>query len=60
MEANGTYKSLENIRPNIRPFVLSRATFAGAGAYAAHWNGRHYSHAVCTVVSAVSVHYMYS
>ena len=40
MESISTYKSLASLRPTIRPFVLTRAHFAGAGAYAAHWNGR--------------------
>lgn len=39
MESIATYDSLETIRPNVRPFVLSRATFPGSGSYAAHWNG---------------------
>ena len=40
MESISTYKALETLRPNIRPFVLSRATFPGSGSYAAHWNGK--------------------
>ena len=40
MESISTYKALADLRSNIRPFVLSRATFPGAGSYAAHWNGR--------------------
>ena len=40
MESISTYKALAALRPNVRPFVLSRATFAGSGSYAAHWNGK--------------------
>lgn len=40
-ESIATYKALEKIRPNQRPFVLTRSNFAGSGAYAAHWNGEH-------------------
>lgn len=45
MESIATYRSLMSLRPNVRPFILSRATFPGSGSYAAHWNGtkRRYS-----------------
>lgn len=34
-----TYEGLLRLRPNTRPFVLTRATFAGGQRYAAAWPG---------------------
>jgi len=34
-----TYEGLRRLRPNERPFVLTRATFAGGQRYAAVWPG---------------------
>ncbi|PWA00097.1 hypothetical protein BB558_001309 [Smittium angustum] len=39
MMAQHTSKFLKTRRPNIKPFLLTRSTFAGSGAYADHWNG---------------------
>ncbi|CAG8666208.1 8063_t:CDS:1, partial [Paraglomus occultum] len=39
MEAQTTYRSLRKIRPNKRPFLLSRSTFPSSGRYVAHWLG---------------------
>ncbi|CAG86741.2 DEHA2D03190p [Debaryomyces hansenii CBS767] len=39
MEVNATYNALLEAIPNKRPFILSRATFAGSGKHAAHWGG---------------------
>ena len=39
MEAQTTYRSLRKIRPNKRPFILSRSTFPSSGRYVAHWLG---------------------
>jgi alpha-glucosidase len=39
MEAMATYKGIENINTNERPFVLTRAAFAGSQRYAALWTG---------------------
>ena len=38
-EAIATQTALENLKPNIRSFVLSRSTFPGAGVHTAHWLG---------------------
>ncbi len=35
----GTYDGLKRLRPTERPFVLTRATFAGGQRYAAQWPG---------------------
>jgi alpha-glucosidase len=37
--ARATYEGLHKLRPNERPFVLTRAAFAGAQRYAASWTG---------------------
>ncbi|KAG0048360.1 hypothetical protein BGZ83_006665 [Gryganskiella cystojenkinii] len=39
LEAMATHKALLNMRPDQRPFILTRSSFAGTGAYAAHWTG---------------------
>ncbi|CAJ0627901.1 2408_t:CDS:10 [Entrophospora sp. SA101] len=57
MEAMVTYKSLCEIYPKRRPFVLSRSTFPGSGKYAAHWLGDNWSewesmaHSIAGVIS---------
>jgi alpha-glucosidase len=35
----GTYEGMLKLRPNERPFVLTRAAYAGAQRYAASWSG---------------------
>jgi alpha-glucosidase len=37
--ARGTYEGLLRLQPNVRPFVLTRAAYAGAQRYAATWTG---------------------
>ena len=37
--ARGTYEGLRDLRKNERPFVLTRAAYAGAERYAATWTG---------------------
>ncbi len=37
--SRGTYEGLLNIAPNVRPFVLTRASYAGGQRYAATWSG---------------------
>ena len=35
----GTYEGLLKLQPDVRPFVLTRATYAGGQRYAATWTG---------------------
>jgi alpha-glucosidase len=37
--SRATYEGLVKLRPNVRPFVLSRASFAGGQRYTALWPG---------------------
>jgi len=37
--ARATYEGLRRLRPDLRPFVLTRAAYAGAWRYAASWTG---------------------
>jgi alpha-glucosidase len=39
LTARATYEGLQRLRPNERPFVLSRASFAGGQRYSALWSG---------------------
>lgn len=39
LEAQATYEGLLKLRPNRRPFILTRAGFAGIQRYAAKWTG---------------------
>ncbi|WP_069649898.1 glycoside hydrolase family 31 protein [Caloranaerobacter ferrireducens] len=39
LEAVATYEGVRSINPNVRPFVLTRAAFAGTQRYAALWTG---------------------
>ena len=39
LNSQGTYEGLLKLRPNERPFVLTRATYIGGQRYAATWTG---------------------
>ncbi|GJJ75499.1 hypothetical protein EMPS_07857 [Entomortierella parvispora] len=43
LEAMATHQALSNIKPEQRPFILTRSSFAGTGVYAAHWTGDNWS-----------------
>ncbi|MBI5464891.1 MAG: hypothetical protein HY966_08075, partial [Ignavibacteriales bacterium] len=37
--ARGTFEGVQKLRPNERPFVLTRASYAGGNRYASAWTG---------------------
>jgi alpha-glucosidase len=37
--SRGTFEGLRNLAPDLRPFVMTRASFAGGQRYAATWTG---------------------
>jgi alpha-glucosidase len=37
--SRATFEGLLKLRPNVRPFVMTRATFAGGQRYAVNWTG---------------------
>ena len=39
LNSEGTYEGLLKLRPDVRPFVLTRATYAGGHRFAASWTG---------------------
>ncbi|KAG0288941.1 hypothetical protein BGZ98_004050, partial [Dissophora globulifera] len=43
MEAQATHHALLQLKPDTRPFILTRSTFSGTGAFAAHWTGDNWS-----------------
>lgn len=55
--ARATFEGLQKLRPNVRPFVLTRAAYAGAQRYAATWTGdnsstwNHYRLSIPTLLS---------
>lgn len=64
MMASDTYKAMETRRPGLRPFVLTRSTFAGTGRKATHWFGdnmsswEHYRTSIRQMLAFVSMHQM--
>ena len=64
MMAYATHESMLTRRPEVRPFVLSRSTFAGAGRKVAHWFGdnesswEHYRTSIRQMLSWVTMHQM--
>ncbi|KZV75263.1 glycoside hydrolase family 31 protein [Peniophora sp. CONT] len=43
MEERATHLALLNIRPNQRPFLISRSTFPSSGVWSGHWLGDNFS-----------------
>jgi alpha-glucosidase len=39
LNSQGTYEGLRRLQPNVRPFVLTRASYAGGQRYSATWTG---------------------
>jgi alpha-glucosidase len=39
LNARATYEGVRRLRPEVRPFILTRAAYAGAQKYAASWTG---------------------
>jgi alpha-glucosidase len=39
LNARATYEGVKRLRPALRPFILTRAAYAGAQKYAASWTG---------------------
>jgi alpha-glucosidase len=39
LNARATYEGVRLLRPDVRPFILTRAAYAGAQKYAASWTG---------------------
>ena len=37
--SRATYDGLRTLQPDVRPFVLTRASYAGGQRYAATWTG---------------------
>ncbi|KAH7082944.1 glycosyl hydrolases family 31-domain-containing protein [Paraphoma chrysanthemicola] len=64
MMSHQTYNAMLDRRPGLRPFVLTRSTFAGTGRKVSHWFGdnesswEHYRTSIRQMLSFVSMHQM--
>lgn len=64
MMSHATASSMMSRRPGLRPFVLTRSTFAGTGRKVAHWFGdnestwEHYRTSIRQMLAFVSMHQM--
>ncbi|KAF2744056.1 glycoside hydrolase family 31 protein [Sporormia fimetaria CBS 119925] len=64
MMSQTTYNAMLSRRPSLRPFVLTRSTFAGSGRKAAHWFGDnastwdHYRTSIRQMLAFVAMHQM--
>lgn len=64
MMAMTTHNSMISRRPKVRPFVLTRSSFAGAGRKVTHWfgdnfsNWEHYRTSIRQMLAFVSMHQM--
>jgi alpha-glucosidase len=43
LESRATYEGLQRLRPDVRPFIITRAAYAGIQRYATMWTGDNFS-----------------